>query len=443
MEYMLTGSASDIQVRGGYGQQALAQVAENQRLEKEVFEPARKIQIILKTGTKVNVNHQLSFTRDINKLSKFLVFNNTTVHTYSYFSMPQSMNYNMQLTTSEALNRIRIQKLYDLSEIRALSFLRDHEVDTTMHESLSIIHAMVGREYRELQESECLFQAADKKIKTFVCRHLSFAYIFGLIEVENINIIEYFSTSRSDATRLNTMHDKLENMVVFVSDALEIICRKSFFKNMTIGNLIDIQKELHFKGLHALDDMFEKILKSTKICSRDQKVGNIGYLLQNKLLSKVSIEEKQQIDEEYNYFLGCGWTLYPIVNSYFDSTEYKCGFCISTFSINSFLEFIHETCQHIYYNKPINHEEKYLFFTPNHVVGFKIKHQEDGVIIKFYDPNECNEKIICITHGDYAKEITISDFFDRRQLEAYHILCKDNYDLHYILCSRVVDLHSQ
>jgi hypothetical protein len=73
----------------------------------------------------------------------------------------------------------------------------------------------------------------------------------------------------------------------------------------------------------------------------------------------------------------------------------------------------------------------------------KIKHEQDGLVIKFYNPNRANEKIICITHGDYAKEITISDFLSKEQLELYGILLNDNYDLPTISCIKAIDLHSQ
>jgi hypothetical protein len=436
MEYAL-----DTQARGYYGQQALAQAAEEQRLEREIFEPARKIQEILETGTRVSVNHALSFTRDINKLSEFLVINNTTVRTYSYFSTPNSMRYNSQLTTSEELNDIIIKKLFARSEMKCLSSCIGKEVNKSIHKRLRVIYEMVGEEYQKLDLSS---QTTDDNIKTFVCRHLSFAYIFGIIQVENINIIEYFSTSRSDDTGLATMYDKLEKMTDFISYNIGIIVSENFNKNITFSNLIDWHKELNLMGMHAFDDAIEPVLKFVKTQQLHQKISKSTLkCITEKLATETSIEKQQQMQQE-NHYLNCiSRKAYPIVNNCFESTEDNLGFSCSSFSIATFVQFIHEDCQYIYYNEPFNYEEKYLIYTVNHAMGLKIKHEQDGIVIKFYDPNKGNEKIICITHGDYAKEITISDFFNKKQLELYKILLMDNYELPTILCIRAIDLHNQ
>jgi hypothetical protein len=441
MEYMPTGYASDTQEMGYFGQQALAQAAKEQLLEKQVFTPTRKIQAILEAGTIVDVNHIYSCAENTKGLSKFLVNNATTVHTYSYCSVPQAMKFNCLLTTSEDLNNIRIQKMYARSEMECLSSCMNHEVDADKHQSLSIIYSMVERKYQELDR---LSQATDENTKTFTCRHLSLAHVLDIIEVANINIVEFFTTSNPDAICLTAMYDKLEDIATTMQYNILQIAGKNFNENITIGNLIDWQKELNVRGMYALDDAIEQVLSCVKTQSRHQKLGAFAIrLINEKVSSEANVEKKQQRRQAYDYLFGISKRTYPIANKSFEYIEDKLSFCCSCFSVTAFIKSIHETCEYIYNNRPINYEEKYLILTVNHLMVLKIKHEQDGLVIKFYNPNRANEKIICITHGDYAKEITISDFLSKEQLELYGILLNDNYDLPTISCIKAIDLHSQ
>jgi hypothetical protein len=392
-------------------------------IKHEIDKPIESIVALNKIGNKVQVNNEFTVFCNFRELEKFILDRTTTIHTLSFFSNPNPTDYNGVFTNSKEYNTI-LQKMH---------FLNNQISQETNPSRSDILRLNYYALKKQLDQAKTYFKI--KKEDTWLCRHMSFAYILNLFE---LNLQKASSFFCSDEQKY--LHKQIDSEINKMLATTFNIQTQLFTENLTIENLIACKNYLNSKHIFCLDDYFNNALSKIKHYSIDTKLSDIGIQLKDifpcSLLKDKTGSELTQLCNAINLVVFFSRGLPPVCDHSLNTDMLK--YNLSFHSINSLTQYLQRQCHRFYYSSPINHQEKYLLTTESHMVAFKITRQVDAVEILFFDINcGLREKVFRITHGEYHREINILNFIDVEALISYDMLQYNDYDLATMSCYRV------
>ena len=397
-------------------------------IKHEIDKPIESIVALNKIGNKVQVNNEFTVFYNFRELEKFINDRTTTIHTLSYFSNPNPTDYNGVFTNSKEYNTI-LQKMH---------FLTNQISQETNPSRSDILRLNYYALKKQLDQAKTYFNI--KKEDTWLCRHMSFAYILNLFELNLQQASRFFCSD--EQKYLHKQVDSETNKMVAANFNIQ---KQLVTENVTIENLIACKNYLNSKHIFYIDDYLNNVLSKIKHYSIDTKLSDIGIQFKDifpcscKLKKDKTDSEFTQICNAINLTICFSKNLFP-VRDYSFNTD-MLNYNLSFLSINSFTQYLQQQCYRFYYSSPINHQEKYILTTKNHMMSFKITRQVDAVEILFFDINSgLREKAFRITHGEYHREINILNFIDMEALISYGILQCNDYNLTTMSCYRVNNL---